>query len=150
MISTNLDVMITDAMKHHQVEKLNVLRLVKTEFTKFEKTGKKLTENDEVNILLKMVAQRVESVKQYNEAKRFDLSDKEAFEIETIKNLLPKLPSQEEIEEYVKQIIQEYSIQKGVDYKLSMRDMKPILTKVQEKYSTANGKTVSDILKKYI
>lgn len=150
MISTNLDVMITDAMKHHQVERLNVLRLVKTEFTKFEKTGKKLTEGDEVSILLKMVAQRVDTIKQYNEAKRFDLADKEAFEIEEIKKLLPELPSQEEVNEYVKQIIQEYSTQKGVDYKLSMRDMKPILTKVQEKYSTANGKTVSDILKKYI
>ena len=36
------------------------------------------------------------------------------------------------------------------DWKLSMRDMKTVLTKVQETYPMANGKIVSKVLKEYI
>ena len=84
-------------MKNQDSVKVNVLRLIKTEFVKKEKEGKELTEAIEATILTKMVAQREDSINQFTKANRFDLVEKEQAELSILKEFAPKEVSEEDI-----------------------------------------------------
>lgn len=138
---------IAEAMKSRDKERLDTLKLMKTELVKAEKSGVKLDDSKEVSILLKMIDQRKDSIEQYLKGGRADLANWEQKEIDIIKQYIPEQPTDEEIENYTIEAINKYIEQNDSDYIISMKDMKPILTMVQEKYPTANGKIVSKILK---
>lgn len=146
MIHTEIDKHIASAMKERNMDLLNVLKLIKSEFVKAEKDGVKLDEVSETKILLKMMSQREDSIRQYVDGGRQDLADNEQKEIDVIKEFIPKQPTDEEIEEYTRASISAYVLTKDAGYKLSMRDMKPLMNVVQEKYPSANGKIVSKVL----
>jgi uncharacterized protein YqeY len=141
---------IAEAMKNREKEKLETLKLIKTELVKVEKSGVVLDEAKEVSVLLKMIDQRKESISQYIKGGRSDLAEAEQKEIDVIKQYIPEQPTEEEIEKYTEDSIAHYIEQNDSDYQISMRDMKAILSMVQEKYPTANGKIVSKVLKEKI
>jgi len=141
---------IAEAMKKRETERLNVLKLIKTELVKAEKNGTKLDDASETKILLKMVEQRKDSIEQYTKGSRKDLAEAEQKEIDIINEFIPNMPTEEDIEKYTLESIGRYIAQNDADYKLSMKDMKPIITMVQEKYPMANGKIVSQVLKNII
>jgi uncharacterized protein YqeY len=97
-----------------------------------------------------MIDQRKESIAQYIKGDRSDLAELEQKEIDVIKQYLPEQPTDDEIADYTKDVIKHYIEQNDADYMVSMKDMKAILSMVQEKYPTANGKIVSNVLKEYI
>ena len=136
-----------EAMKNKNASELKTLRLIKAELTKAEKDGIVLNDLSIFKILNKMVSQREESYKQYMDGKREDLALIEKEEMDIIKTFIPAQPSDEEIINKVKEVVAEYISLQGADFKLSMKDMKPILSKVQETYPTANGKLVADVIK---
>lgn len=146
MISDKIDEMIATAMKDRNKDLLEVLKLVKCEFVKAEKDGIKLDDVNETKILLKMASQREDSIRQYIDGGREDLAFLEQKELDVINGYLPKQATEEEIEEFTRATILAYIMTQDEGHKLSMRDMKPILTVVQDKYPTANGKLVSKIL----
>ena len=115
-----------------------------------KKDGVVLDEAKEAKILMKMIDQRKESISQYIKGGREDLAESEQKEIDVIKQYIPELPSDEEIEQYTKDAINAYIEQIGSTYTVSMKDMKAILSLVQEKYPMANGKIVSNVLKNRI
>jgi uncharacterized protein YqeY len=139
-----------EAMKNKNASELKTLRLIKAELTKAEKDGITLNDMSTFKILNKMVSQREESFKQYMEGKREDLALIEKEEMDIIKTFIPQQPSDEEIIGKVKEVVSEYISLQGDGFKLSMKDMKPILSKVQETYPTANGKLVADVIKSVI
>lgn len=141
---------IAEAMKKRETERLNTLKLIKAELVKNEKNGVVIDDAAEAKILLKMVAQRKDSIEQYIKGNRNDLADAEQKEIDVIKEFIPEQPTDEDIEKYTVECIDRYIAMNDADYKVSMKDMKAILTMVQEKYSTANGKIVSKVLKEKI
>ena len=141
---------IAEAMKAKDREKLSTLKLIKTELVKAEKDGITLDDAKEAKILMKMVDQRKESISQYIKGGRNDLAEAEQKEIDVIKEYIPEQPTDEEIEAYTNDAINNYVIEKGDDYQVSMKDMKAILSIVQEKYPMANGKIVSNVLKNKI
>jgi uncharacterized protein YqeY len=141
---------IAEAMKAKDREKLGALKLIKAELVKAEKDGVVLDEAKEVKILMKMIDQRKESIAQYIKGGRSDLAESEQKEIDVIKQYIPEQPSDEEIERYTKDAINAYIEQIGSTYTVSMKDMKAILSLVQEKYPMANGKIVSNVLKNRI
>lgn len=149
MLHTEIDQLIADAMKRRAPE-LEVYKLIKCEFVKAEKDGVVLDELAEARILLKMVAQRKDSIEQYTGAGRTDLADNEQAELKVIEGLIPAQPTDEEISEYTLSIISAYKIVMPKGYNLSMRDMKPIMTLVQEKYPTASGKLISGTFQKFL
>ena len=102
MISDKLDNLIAEAMKNHETEKLEVLRLIKTKFMEYKtaKAGNVLDEQTEASILIKMISQREDSIKQYTNAKRPELAEQEAKEINIIKEFAPKQATDEEIENF--------------------------------------------------
>lgn len=141
---------IAEAMKNREKERLETLKLIKAQFLIAEKSGEKFDEAKELKILLKMIEQRKDSIEQYIKGGRKDLADSEQKEIDIITEFIPAQPTEEEIEKYTEFSIDKYIEQNDADYKVSMKDMKAILNMVQEKYPMANGKIVSNILKKRI
>lgn len=152
MLHEKIDVMIAQARKEQRDDELFVYKLIKNEFLKYEKSEKFSGWNDvkETNILLNMCAQREDSIKQYNAAGRSALADNEAKELNILKELMPKQPTAEEIEEFARLSISEYMASKGDEFTLSMRDMKPILEMVKGKYPNVNGGIISQVLKTYL
>lgn len=146
MISNKIDEMIASAMKNRDKELLEVLKLIKCEFVKAAKDGVEVNDVTETKILLKMCSQREDSIRQYIEGGREDLANAEKAELNIINSFLPKQATDEEIEDFTRATISAYCLAMDEGHKLSMRDMKPILTIVQEKYPNANGKLVSKVL----
>ena len=142
---------IVELMKESMLKKdsirTSVLRAIKTAFTNFEKEGKILTEADEVKILMKLKSQREDAINQFKSANREDLVDNEQKELNILIEYIPKQPSEDEIKEYTQEIINNFKLQNS---SFSMKDMKYILSKVQEKYPTVNGKIVSECVKNNI
>ena len=139
---------IVDLMKESMLKKdftrTSVLRSIKAAFTNFEKEGKTLTEADEVKILMKLKSQREDAINQFKSANREDLVDNEQKELDILTEYIPKQPSEDDIKEYTQSIIDGLKTSNG---SITMKDMKSILSKVQEKYPTVNGKIVSECVK---
>lgn len=153
MLHTEIDNLIAQAIKEQNHDVLRLYRLIKTEFMKVEKADPpvELTEELEVKILLKMATAREESIKQFIAAGRDDLANAEKAELTYLEQLIPAQPTEEEIIEYTREVINTYKmVQSAIDFKLSMRDMKPIMNLVQEKYSSVNGTLISKVLKEFI
>ena len=150
----NINEMIKNAMHEKNMELLRVLKLIKAEFMKKQtepgRTSKELTEEEQIKVLLKMVSQREDSIRQYIDGGRQDLADVEKKELDIISEFIPKQPTDEELSEYVRDILPAYRVTKDDGYNLSMKDMKPIMNIVKEKYPTANGKIVSQTLMQVI
>lgn len=146
MLYKEIDKYIANAMKERNIDTLNALKLIKAELVKAEKDGINLDDVSETKILLKMVSQREDSIRQYIDGNRKDLADNEQKEINVIKQFIPEQPSDEDIENYTRATITAYALSKEEGYKLSMKDMKPIMSIVQEKYPSANGKIISKTL----
>lgn len=150
MISNKIDEMIATALKNRETDLLNVLKLIKTEFVNAIHNKVELNETNEVKILLKMASQREDSIQQYINGGRNDLAEAEKKELEIIKSYTPKQATDEEIAEYTNGVITAYKVSKEDGYMLSMKDIKPIMITVKEKYPNANGKVVSATLNKVI
>ncbi len=142
MLYEKINELIASAMKNKETDKVNVLRLIKNEMVKKQKEGVSLNEVIEANILLKMVAQREDAINQFSKANRMDLVENEQKELNIIKEFAPKEISEEDIINETERIIDTFG-------NITMKDMKNILTEVQKKYPTANGKIVSQVVKSH-
>lgn len=137
MLKDEINTLIMESMKAHDKVRIETLRLIKSELVKAEKSK----DYNETKVILKMIAAHKDSINQFKG--RQDLIDKEQAELDIIQEFAPKEVSVEEIKEYTLSIINNIP-------NISMKDMKQVLSTVQAKYPTANGKIVSDILKSYI
>lgn len=101
---------IKKAMLAREKVRLEALRGVKKEFLE-AKTAKgangELSDEAAVKIMVKMVKQRKESAKIYQENNRQELADNELAEAAVIEEYLPKQLSAEELEAELKAIIAE-------------------------------------------
>lgn len=143
LLRDKLTELIGESMKARNHERTETLRLIKAELLKAETADRNAyNEQVETKTLLKMIASHKDSIAQF--AGRQDLIDKEEAELKIIQEFAPKEVSEEEIITYTKEVIS------NRETKPTMKDMKEILSTVQAKYPTANGKTVSSVLKSCI
>ena len=77
---------------------------------------------------------------------RIDLAENEEKEAEVLSSLIPKEPTEAEIEAVIKEAISAFPD----GYAVSMRDMKTVQMAVKEKYPTANGGLVANAFRKFI
>ena len=126
---------------------INSFVLIKSELIKENKSNEyHLSKEEELKLLSKMAKVREENIKTYKEQNRNDLLELETNELNILNEFLPKMPSQEELVEFISTKIDEYLASQGEGYTLSMRDMgkiKPIVTSV---YSTIDGGMIKDVL----
>ena len=135
------------ATKEKDVEKVEALRLVKSEILKAKTApgfNGALTDPDVEKIMQKMCKEREDSASIYNDANRQDLVDKELAEIRVISEYLPKQADISEVTEIVKRAISELGA-------TTMKDMGPVIKKVSSELgSRSDGKTISGIVRKLL
>jgi len=142
----NIDELIKTAMKNHNETELNVYRLIKSEILLY-KTAKGAKPYDtaaEINLLKKMIKSREESILMYSEAGRQDLVSKEESELEVLQKLVPAAPSLSEIDNFTKEYLKESN------FKISKNEMGSTIKYLKSVFPSANGKDISDVVKKYI
>jgi uncharacterized protein YqeY len=140
MIKDSIDKMIMEAVKTKESVKASVYRLIKNEFLKYTtaKNAKPLDDATEITILQKMVKQREESIEAYKKGGREDLIVAELAEINVIKELLPEVPTKEDVINYVN-----YWYPDGIEKKA----MGATIKELKEKFVGVDGKMVADVVK---
>jgi uncharacterized protein YqeY len=130
------------SLKEGNKEITMVLRLILAEFQKEEiSQGSDLNNNDELSLLQKMIKQRNDSIKQYNDAGRNELAEKEQKEIEIIQDFLPEQINEEDLIKLAKETIGDLSAN-------SMKDMGNVMKVLKDKTSgQADPATISKIVK---
>ena len=99
---------IVKAMKEHNKERLNVLRMVKAAVD-LEHIDNKVEINDELvlSVVLKQVKMRDDSIEQYSKTSRSDLVEKETMELNILKEFLPKPLTDSEVDELISEALEE-------------------------------------------
>jgi len=139
---------LQDAMKAKDSIKVSTLRLIlaaiKDRDIAYRSKGKEEIIPDSVilEILAKMVKQRIETAKLYEKAGRVELANSEKKEIDVINAFMPKMLTKEELDT----IIEESII--SIDAK-SLRDLGKVISKIKENYSgRCDFADVSQIIRK--
>ena len=131
------------AMKEKDQAGLRAIRAIKSEILlkKTEGSNVKITHDIEIKLLQKMVKQRQESLKIYQDQKRPDLAQKELEEIEIIKKYLPEQLGREELEKILKEIITETGA-------ADMKDMGKVMALASSKLAgRADNKSIAEVVR---
>jgi uncharacterized protein len=146
------------AMKAHDAERLGTLRLIKSALMNkaIEKRGAQkqleasLTQPESEQVLSSMIKQRRDSIEQFTNGNRPDLATKEAAEIVIIEEFLPKALDQEGLTNLVEEALAE--VEATLGRKPGQKEMGPAMKAVQAKLQAAgvraDGKAVSELVKK--
>ena len=138
---------IMAAMKARENDKLDALRAIKAALlllqTSEGKSGE-ITEEEELKLLQKLVKQRRESAEIYKTQNRSDLYEAEVKQAEVIEMYLPKMLSDDEIRQMVKDAI----VQSGAT---SVREMGKVMGLViKAAAGKADNSKVSNIVKELL
>jgi uncharacterized protein YqeY len=130
------------SLKEGNKEITMVLRLILAEFQKEEiSQGSDLNNNDELSLLQKMIKQRNDSIKQYSDAGRNELAEKEQKEIAIIQEFLPEQINEEELLKLAKETINDLSAD-------SMKEMGNVMKVLKDKTSgQADPAAISKVVK---
>ena len=129
-----LEKSLKDAMRARDAQKISTIRLINAAIKdrdiaiRSEDNLEGVSDEEILSILSKMIKQRKESAKQYEEGGRLELAQQELEEIEIIENFLPRQLDFIEIEQIVKKIILEINAN-------SLRDMGKVMSLLKENYS---------------
>ncbi len=126
---------LKDAMKSKEADRLSTLRLINAAIkdkdialrgTTDEEGG--VSNDDVLAIMGRMVKQRQESARAYEEGGRLELAEKELYEIKVIEEFLPKQLTEDEAEKAVGDAIAEVGA-------ASIRDMGKVMGVLKAKYT---------------
>ena len=129
-----LDKSLKDAMRARDTQKISTIRLINAAIKdrdiaiRSEDNLEGVSDEEILSILSKMIKQRKESAKQYEEGGRLELAQQEFEEIEIIENFLPRQLDLNETKQIVKKIILEINAN-------SLRDMGKVMNLLKENYS---------------
>ena len=130
-----LNAALKDAMKSKEADRLSTLRLINAAIkdrdialrgTADEEGG--VSNDDVLGIMGRMVKQRQESARAYEEGGRLELAEKELAEIKVIEEFLPRQLSEDEIATAVDKAIAEVGA-------TNIRDMGKVMGVLKEKYT---------------
>jgi uncharacterized protein len=142
---------IVTAMKARDAERTGALRLIKTALMNkaIEKRGP-LTPAESEQVLASMIKQRRDSIEHFARGNRPDLIAKESAEITVIEEFLPQAAGDEALAALVNEAVAEITASSG--HKPGPKDMgvamKAVQAKLQAAGLRAEGRTVSDLVKK--
>jgi Uncharacterized conserved protein len=134
---------IMTEMKNQNHKKLDALRAIKAALLLEKTSGAQveITPEKEIQILQRLLKQRLEAADIFKNEGREDLYEKEIFQAEVIKSYLPEMLSSEQIEEKVKEIIAQVGA-------TSLKDMGKVMgMAVKALAGKADNKLVSEIVK---
>ena len=134
MLRDTLTGSMKDAMKAKDQTTLSTLRLVnaaiKQQDIDVRASGNEdgISDSDILSLLQKMIKQRRESIKMYEEGGRPDAAAQEAAEIEVIERFLPQMMNDDEVQEALEAIISETGA-------ASIKDMGPVMAALKQRYA---------------
>lgn len=135
------------AMKAKDTVALASLRSIKSEILKAKTSGdmkSEMTEAEELKLVQKLVKQRKDSAKLYQEQGREDLAEEELGEAAILETFLPEQMSEADIEAIVERIISETNA-------TSMKDMGKVMGMASKKLAgKAEGQLISKIVKQHL
>lgn len=136
---------LKECMKEKNVIRKNVIQMVRAAILQVEKDKQiTLDDNQIVDIIAKESKKRKDSLADYEKSGREELISQIKEEIEILSEYLPKQLSSEELEEIVRQIIQEENA-------TSMKDMGKVMKAAKEKIGArADGKAINEVVKKLL
>jgi uncharacterized protein YqeY len=123
---------LKDAMKARDERRVSTLRLanaaIQNAEIEAERAGKKLSDDDVLGVMQKMIKQRQDSIELYETGGRKELADKERAEIEVIKAFLPQQLSEAEAKAAIAEVIK----QEGAT---GMKDMGKVMAALRQGYA---------------
>ncbi len=141
------------AMKAHNAERTGTLRLIKTAL-KNRSIDKRapLTQAEGEQSLATMIKQRRDSIEQFTNGGRPELAAKEAAEIVVIEEFLPKALGETELAELIGTVVAELiaSLGRQPGAKDMGQVMKAVQAELQQKSLRAEGRAVSEAVKKLL
>ena len=138
MIDINAKIM--EAMKARNKVSSETYKMLKAKILEF-KTKKNATEyndSEEINLIKKMIEERKNTAQIYNDNNRPELAEAELAQANVLETLMPKLPTKEDINNYLKEHYFD-----GVDKK----QMGLVIKEIKENLLGADGKLVSECVK---
>lgn len=135
-LEQNIDKIIENSRKISNIFTLETARLIKAALINNKHSEKPVPE---LEVLQKMVKEREKAIAIYTNAGRNDLARIESKELDCIKKIIPKEPSEQEIKELIAELM-EYTI-------LTIKDTKDVITEVQSTFPTAQKSTIVRIFK---
>ena len=133
-LRTRINAALKEAMKAKEAERLSTLRLInaaiKDRDIAARSDGEDSVVNDDVvlSLLGKMVKQRQESARAYEEGGRLELAEKERAEIRTIEDFLPRQLDGDEVQNAVDAAIEKIGA-------TSIRDMGKVMAELKGQYT---------------
>jgi len=138
---------IITAMKAKQKEKLAALRAIKAQLLLIKTSGSgndKISKEDEINLLQKMVKQRKDAAEIYKTQNRDDLYQNEMQEVSFIQPYLPEQMSDKELSNAIKAIIEKTGAS-------SMKDMGKVMGMASKELAgKTEGKLIAAKVKEHL
>lgn len=131
---TEISSALKDALKRQDKLTVSTVRLILAAIKDRDITAtgqgrpEGIEEQEILQLLASMIKQRQESSRQYSDAGRDDLAEREEAEIEIIKGFLPKQLSDSEVEEAVSAIVGEVGAS-------GIKDMGKVMNVLKERYT---------------
>ncbi len=136
---------LKESMKEKNVTRKNVIQMARASILQVEKDKQiEVTDEQIIEIIAKEAKKRKDSIPDYEKSGRTDLLDQIKEEIAILEEYLPEQLSTEEIEEKVKQIIEEIGA-------TSIKDMGMVMKTAKERLgASADGKAINEAAKKLL
>ena len=136
----DINAKIMEAMKSKNKVASETFKLIKAKILEFktQKNAPEYTEEAEIKLLQKMVKEREESAKIYKDAGRNELANAELAQVAVINELLPKIASQEDVENYLNE-----KYPNGIEKK----SMGIVIREVKSEFVGVDGAMVANIVK---
>lgn len=133
MLRDKFNSAMKEAMRSKDRRRLSTIRLIMAavkdrDISVRTESDSKVGDSEIIDILSKMVKQRNDSIKAYQDAGRLELAKQEADEIEIIQEFLPRQLDEQEIEAAVKEAIEKTSAS-------GLKDIGKIMASLKGDYS---------------
>ena len=135
-IEQTVDVLIEGARKTSNTFILEMAKLIKAALINNKHSEKPVSE---LEVLQKMAKEREKAIAIYDKAGRDDLALKETRELGYIQGMMPKEPSEQEIEKFITELMEETT--------LTIKDTRDVIVEVQNTFPTAQKSTIVKIFK---
>ena len=159
----NVDDLIKESMKSRNQTELRAYKNLKAEIQAFKtaKNAKPYDEVAEISIIKKYCEKLEKSILSFSEAHREDLVSEYSDELEVLRKLLPEPVNASDIYSFIEsdeEFFAQYYITKFIGdndetvmlQQIPKKDMGKAIKYLKSKFPTADGKLISEIVKKYL
>lgn len=136
---------LKQSMKEKNILRKNVIQMVRAAILQVEKDKQiELDDSKIIEIMAKEAKKRKDSLADYEKGGRQDLVEQIKQEVAIISEYLPEQLSEEELENVIKEVIEEVGAS-------TMKDMGKVMKAAKEKIGArADGKAINEMVKKLL